>query len=250
MLEKSAAADSKVALRELADRMRRTTALFEWHDGPLVQAMHGGDLILLDEISLADDSVLERLNSVLEPSRTLVLAEKGGRDLDDIQVVGADGFQILATMNPGGDFGKKELSPALRNRFTEIWVPHVDNAEDLIQIINSRWVDAALAPFGPQILEFGSWFASTVGITDGLGVGLRDILAWVDFLNVASRRLSSTYAFLPASLVRPLTNFPALGPRPLPRAPPHTLSTFKRIQSDPSFAGLRSLSPTRSTRAH
>lgn len=25
-------------------------------------------------------------------------------------------------MNPGGDFGKRELSPALRNRFTEIWV--------------------------------------------------------------------------------------------------------------------------------
>jgi midasin len=25
-------------------------------------------------------------------------------------------------MNPSGDFGKKELSPALRNRFTEIWV--------------------------------------------------------------------------------------------------------------------------------
>lgn len=25
-------------------------------------------------------------------------------------------------MNPGGDYGKKDLSPALRNRFTEIWV--------------------------------------------------------------------------------------------------------------------------------
>ncbi|KAK4705526.1 midasin, partial [Phenoliferia sp. Uapishka_3] len=192
VLETSAVAESKALLRDVVDRMRRTTALFEWHDGPLVQAMHGGDLILLDEISLADDSVLERLNSVLEPSRTLVLAEKGGRDLEDIQVVGADGFQILATMNPGGDFGKKELSPALRNRFTEIWVPHVDNAEDLIQIINSRWSEPTLEPFGPLILEFGLWFAKTVGITDGLGVGLRDILAWVDFLNVASARLASS----------------------------------------------------------
>lgn len=25
-------------------------------------------------------------------------------------------------MNPSRDYGKKELSPALRNRFTEIWV--------------------------------------------------------------------------------------------------------------------------------
>ena len=39
--------------------------LFEWVDGPLIEAMHKGDLFLADEISLADDSVLERLNSLL-----------------------------------------------------------------------------------------------------------------------------------------------------------------------------------------
>ena len=40
--------------------------------------MKDGSLLLLDEMSLAEDAVLERLNSVLEPSRTLTLAEKGG----------------------------------------------------------------------------------------------------------------------------------------------------------------------------
>lgn len=169
--------------------MRRTTALFEWHDGPLVQAMHAGDLILLDEISLADDSVLERLNSVLEPSRTLVLAEKGGRDLDDIRVVGHPDFQILATMNPGGDFGKKELSPALRNRFTEIWVPLVDDPEELLHIIGSRWREPSLEPYGAKILEFGRWFGDAVGVQGNLGIGLRDILAWVDFLNTVVLRI-------------------------------------------------------------
>ena len=43
--------------------------LFEWQDGPLVTSMLTGSVLLIDEISLADDSVLERLNSVLEPSR-------------------------------------------------------------------------------------------------------------------------------------------------------------------------------------
>jgi midasin len=33
---------------------------------------------LIDEISLAEDSVLERLNSVLESEQTLTLPEKGG----------------------------------------------------------------------------------------------------------------------------------------------------------------------------
>ena len=36
----------------------------------------------------------------------------------------------MATINPGGDYGKKELSPALRNRFTEIWVPSMPDPED------------------------------------------------------------------------------------------------------------------------
>ena len=44
-------------------------ALFEWVDGSLVGAMRSGAVLLVDEISLADDSVLERMNSVLEPSR-------------------------------------------------------------------------------------------------------------------------------------------------------------------------------------
>ena len=75
--------------------------------------MTSGSMFLIDEISLADDSVLERLNSVLEPERTLLLAEKGGGDGagNEIDVIVAkETFRIVATMNPGGDYGKKEVS--------------------------------------------------------------------------------------------------------------------------------------------
>ncbi|CAB4002946.1 midasin isoform X1 [Paramuricea clavata] len=114
--------------------------LFEWCDGSLVNAMKEGCMFLADEISLADDSVLERLNSVLEPERTLIMAEKGSSSDSEFQqdidlIVAENGFQLLATMNPGGDYGKKELSPALRNRFTEIWCPANDEAADTIDII-------------------------------------------------------------------------------------------------------------------
>lgn len=40
--------------------------------------MQEGGVFLIDEISLAEDSVLERLNSVLESERQLLLPEKGG----------------------------------------------------------------------------------------------------------------------------------------------------------------------------
>ncbi|KAL9034550.1 MAG: hypothetical protein Q9214_006997, partial [Letrouitia sp. 1 TL-2023] len=113
------------SIRGLRSRLK---TLFEWMDGGLVRCMKAGNFFLLDEISLADDSVLERLNSVLEPGRFLFLAEKG---TNDALVTAADGFQFLATMNPGGDYGKKELSPALRNRFTEIWAPALSAEQEL-----------------------------------------------------------------------------------------------------------------------
>ena len=85
-------------------------ALFVWRNGPLVEAMESGGVLLLDEVSLAADSVLERINSVLEPERSLVLTEKGCGDAEAVpRITAREGFRLVATMNPGGDFGKKEV---------------------------------------------------------------------------------------------------------------------------------------------
>jgi midasin len=173
--------------------MTRSKALFEWSDGSLVHAMKEGSYFLLDEISLADDSVLERLNSVLEPHRSLLLAEKG---ITDSFVQAAEGFQFFATMNPGGDFGKKELSPALRNRFTEIWVPaftEVDDVHDIVvSKLDKRFKQRGGAkgkqskPISRIIVEFASWFGKTFRPSSATAFSVRDILAWVDFMNRSS----------------------------------------------------------------
>lgn len=55
------------------------------------------------------------------------------------KIIAHKDFFVLATMNPGGDYGKKELSPALRNRFTEIWVPSVTDLSDLRSIGLQRY---------------------------------------------------------------------------------------------------------------
>ncbi|KAK4230784.1 hypothetical protein QBC38DRAFT_496176 [Podospora fimiseda] len=168
----------------------RSKALFEWSDGSLVHAMKQGSYFLLDEISLADDSVLERLNSVLEPQRSLLLAEKG---VDDSFVTGAEGFQFFATMNPGGDFGKKELSPALRNRFTEVWVPAFSDVEDVHDIVvsklDSRYKqqrsNTGKKPVSRIIVEFTSWFGKMFRQSSATAFSVRDILAWVQFMNTS-----------------------------------------------------------------
>jgi midasin len=172
-LENSQLVDS-INAREVRQKLRRTTGIFEWHDGPLVEAMKAGDVLLLDEISLADDSVLERLNSVLEPARTVVLAEKGGENVEDSLVQAASDFRLIATMNPGGDYGKKELSPALRNRFTEIWVPPVNERADLTQIIVTSWRHESLKSYTPLILDFIEWLSRRV--SEPSLFGLRDII--------------------------------------------------------------------------
>ncbi|XP_035851556.1 midasin isoform X1 [Sander lucioperca] len=165
--------------------------LFQWHDGPLVLAMKEGGVFLLDEISLADDSVLERLNSVLETEKSLVLAEKGSGDTDDVELIqAAAAFRLVATMNPGGDFGKKELSPALRNRFTEIWCPQSNSRADLVQIIQHN-LRSGLSLDGGDIaelmLDFIEWLTQQ-DFGRRCILSVRDVLSWVYFLNTVCER--------------------------------------------------------------
>ncbi|GAB2269171.1 hypothetical protein Dimus_004101 [Dionaea muscipula] len=180
-------------MRECVSQLHlKWQTLFMWQDGSLVQAMKNGDLFLVDEISLADDSVLERLNSVLEPERELLLAEKGGSDLE--KITAHPNFFLLATMNPGGDYGKKELSPALRNRFTEIWVPPVVDLNELRSIAMERFSSSELHYLVDPILCFWKWYNAKEGT--GRTLTVRDLLSWVSFINAMERSLLPEFAFL------------------------------------------------------
>jgi midasin len=192
--DKFTAMDSLISLyKEIESLGKSYTALFEWSDGPLVKAMKSGDMMLLDEMSLAEDAVLERLNSVLEPSRTLVLAEKGDdgnvEEEESRVILAHESFRIFATMNPGGDFGKRELSPALRSRFTEIWVPAITERRDF-DLVLSRCFESISddnAAVRKRMLDYVFWFNETIagdsqGPCSGLTLTLRDILSWAKFI--------------------------------------------------------------------
>jgi midasin len=55
-------AELAASVAQLAEASAGIRAPFEWLDGPLVEAMRAGDMILIDELNLAEDAVLERLN--------------------------------------------------------------------------------------------------------------------------------------------------------------------------------------------
>uniref|UniRef100_A0A670YNZ0 Midasin n=1 Tax=Pseudonaja textilis TaxID=8673 RepID=A0A670YNZ0_PSETE len=170
-----------------------SSKLFEWHDGALVLAMREDGFFLMDEISLADDSVLERLNSVLEIEKTLVIAEKASEDSEIELLTAGKKFRILATMNPGGDFGKKELSPALRNRFTEIWCPQSNSREDLIQIVKHNLYPGLCLSTKNEEMDIAKLMMDFIGWLSNQEFGhncilsIRNILSWVNFMNVMAQ---------------------------------------------------------------
>ncbi|KEF59451.1 uncharacterized protein A1O9_04295 [Exophiala aquamarina CBS 119918] len=172
--------------QEAVERLRTSLgayqSLFAWGDGSLVRSMKTGEHFLLDEISLADDSVLERLNSVLEPSRSILLAEKGS--VDNF-VIAHPSFQFLATMNPGGDYGKRELSAALRNRLTEIWVPPLSQEADILPVVENK-LSPDVKHFAVVMLKFALWFRGMFHNTSSTVIPLRDLLAWAVFVNGAA----------------------------------------------------------------
>eukprot|EP00850_Spirogloea_muscicola_P001971 SM000007S20931 [mRNA] locus=s7:964636:998915:+ [translate_table: standard] len=183
--------DLRRRVSEMEQLQRSWHSLFAWHDGPLVTAMKDGNMILIDEISLAEDSILERLNSVLEPKRLLVLAEKGGEEVEEL--FAAPCFRLLATMNPGGDFGKKELSPALRNRFTEIWVPALTDIADLRSIVQDRLQNSGLEELLEPLLQFWQWCQMLPQSSRVLSI--RDLLSWVTFIKRAEPSIGKWLAY-------------------------------------------------------
>ena len=210
--ENTASPDERALVVSLREIYGRYQTIFDWQDGPLLSTMQHGDIFLLDEISLAEDAVLERMNSVLENERQITVPEKGGECIESITAHPA--FRLLATMNPGGDFGKKELSAALRNRFTEIWVSSLSGLDDLKQIMidrlkmrergNTRFpavseetqerLTAALLPFIEHILSFVDFYNTVMNTTttssqNRTEATCRDILSIIDFMKLAVAHL-------------------------------------------------------------
>ena len=105
---------------------------FSFVEGSLVKALKRGDWLLLDEINLAASDTLESIAGLIREGGSITLPEKG--DLEAIKP--HPDFRIFACMNPATDVGKRDLPPALRGQFTELYVGSPDESmADLLLII-------------------------------------------------------------------------------------------------------------------
>ncbi|KAL7716713.1 Midasin [Entamoeba marina] len=179
--------------KEIDDLISEYKTLFKWYDGPLIEAMTKGDMFLIDEINMAEDSVLERLNSVLEPTRMMTIAEKTSNEIEEVKAV--DSFRIFGTMNPGGDFGKRELSPAMRNRFTEIYVKTFEAEGDLLLIVQQKIQSIDEQKYARGIVQFLIWAEQRFGKK----ISVRNCLAWTNFMNECKSITSPQLRFIHAA---------------------------------------------------
>ena len=88
------------------------SAGFVWTDGLVVRALQEGWWLLIDNVNLCSASVLDRLNSLLEPNGSILLTECGL----ERHVKASENFRIFFTMDPS--YG--EISRAMRNRCVEV----------------------------------------------------------------------------------------------------------------------------------
>ena len=133
---------------------KNETAGFEWVDGVVVKAVERGHWLLIDNVNLCSASVLDRLNSLLEPDGTLLLTEGGkGRTITPHK-----GFRIFLTMD--AQYG--EISRAMRNRCLEVAVASsdqensVDALMDVVQSIGCVQIPSGLSPVVSLVEAFGA----------------------------------------------------------------------------------------------
>jgi len=146
-------------------------------DGPLVQAMENGEILILNEIDLADPGEIAGLNDILEGGN-LTVVDDGGRIVEPHL-----NFRIVATANSNGSgdetgrySGIKTMNLAFMDRFRVI---RVDYPPSLVEaeIVNRIW------PLGKEICKGMVELADHVrrGFADGrfsVTLSTRTLLRW------------------------------------------------------------------------
>ena len=107
------------------------SVMFKWCDGPLLKAIKEGHWFLIDEMNLANQSILEGLNAILDHRQTVYIP-----DLNSEFPCHPD-FQIFASQNPiQHGIGRKSLPASFLNRFTKIYMDSLSK-EQYGEIIKS-----------------------------------------------------------------------------------------------------------------
>jgi MoxR-like ATPase len=113
-----------------------------WTDGPLAMAMRSGSLLYLEELNRIPEETLNVLITAMA-ERELVIPRLG-------RIVAADGFVLVAAMNPFDAIGTARVSQAISDRMCRVAIGYLDAAGERTVVerqtgLNGRLVEIAVA---------------------------------------------------------------------------------------------------------
>ena len=151
---------------------------WRWEDGPVIKAMTEGYWLILDELNLAESSVLERLNSILERNPSLLLSEYNDRMIGGEEFPIHDSFRVFGTQNPEHYAGRNALSPAYRDRFHETHVSNPNlNALAMEEMLS--WLIFGTTPSisvnGVEYEGFGTYASTPLASIEGIQLFVKSI---------------------------------------------------------------------------
>lgn len=160
-----------------------------WKNGAVTDAFQSGSWLLIDNFSLAAASTLERLNPILEQPPELTLTERG----DSSPVKIHPGYCLFATMTPpiagGGEGQGHELSPALNNRFTLMFMDNICKIEDKLLFMKDAMIicrnnlpekwSVGSTPTSSEVLCDICWTTLEMGVLSAFTV--RSLVRIIDF---------------------------------------------------------------------
>ena len=100
-----------------------------WTDGPLATAMRAGELLYLEELNRIPDETLNVLITAMA-EREIAIPRVG-------RVHAADGFVLVAAMNPFDAIGTARVSQAIADRMCRITIGYLD-AEQERQVVSTQ----------------------------------------------------------------------------------------------------------------
>ncbi|MBF0491761.1 MAG: AAA family ATPase [Deltaproteobacteria bacterium] len=107
----------------------------QFREGVLLEAIKRGSLLVINEANLIPPEVLERLNSLIDDERMVMVTENGAK----VPVHAHPNFRLIFTQNPAGmSGGRIDLSPALINKFRRIQIRKDFNSEEKKEIVYQR----------------------------------------------------------------------------------------------------------------
>jgi midasin len=106
--------------------------MFDFTKGVLWKALETGEWVLLDEINLAQNEVLERLEQVLKNKEIFLLDSNQIRKVTKHQE-----FRVFAAMNPAHEVGKKALPKRLEKLFVNVEFDAIKDKQQVLEIIKN-----------------------------------------------------------------------------------------------------------------